>query len=117
VVPLHNQPGYYGIKAPSTLGHRYIFEDVPMSLVPIAWLGERFGVSVSGMDSIIRLACIVHRTDYCKRGRTVDKLGSGILPRRSSRSAERRRNDYSWHELVVEYSIVKVREKQKTGGG
>ncbi len=76
---IHNQPGYYGIKAPSTLGHRYIFEDVPMSLVPIASLGERFGVSVSGMDSIIRLACIVHRTDYWKRGRTVDKLGIGDL--------------------------------------
>ncbi|MGA2490339.1 MAG: NAD/NADP octopine/nopaline dehydrogenase family protein [Anaerolineales bacterium] len=76
---IHNQPGYYGIKAPSTLGHRYIFEDVPMSLVPIASLGERFGVSVRGMDSIIRLACIVHRTDYWKRGRTVDKLGIGDL--------------------------------------
>lgn len=72
---VHNQPGYYGIKAPSTLNHRYIFEDVPMSLVPIASLGERYGVSVRGMDSIIRLACIVHRTDYWRRGRTVDKLG------------------------------------------
>ncbi len=76
---IHNQPGYYGIKAPSTLNHRYIFEDVPMSLVPIASLGERFGVSVRGMDSIIRLACIVHRTDYWRRGRTVEKLGIGDL--------------------------------------
>ncbi len=72
---IHNQPGYMGIKAPSTLSHRYIFEDVPMSMVPIASLGERFGVSVVGMESIIHLACIVHRTDYRKRGRTVDKLG------------------------------------------
>jgi opine dehydrogenase len=76
---IHNQPGYYGIKAPSTLKHRYIFEDVPMSLVPIASLGQHFGVSVRGMDSIIRLACIVHRTDYWRRGRTVDKLGIGDL--------------------------------------
>lgn len=76
---IQNQPGYYGIKAPSTLSHRYIFEDVPMSLVPIASLGERYGVSVRGMDSIIRLACIVHRTDYWKRGRTIDKLGIGDL--------------------------------------
>jgi opine dehydrogenase len=74
---IQNQPGYYGIKAPSTLSHRYIFEDVPMSLIPIASLGERYGVSVRGMDSIIRLACILHRTDYWKRGRTVDKLGIG----------------------------------------
>jgi opine dehydrogenase len=74
---IHNQPGYYGIKAPSTLNHRYIFEDVPMSMVPIASLGQRYGVSVRGMDSIIRLACIVHRTDYWRRGRTLDRLGIG----------------------------------------
>ncbi len=72
---IHNQPGYYGIKAPPTLNHRYIFEDVPMSLVPIASLGQRYGVSVPGMDAIIRLGCIIHRTDYWRRGRTIDKLG------------------------------------------
>lgn len=72
---IQNQQGYYGIKAPTTLYHRYIFEDVPMSLVPIASLGERYGVSVRGMDAIIRLACFIHRTDYWRRGRTVDKLG------------------------------------------
>jgi opine dehydrogenase len=72
---IHNQPGYYGINAPSTLNHRYIFEDVPMSLVPLASFGQHYGVSVRGMDSIIRLACIIHRTDYWRRGRTLDKLG------------------------------------------
>jgi opine dehydrogenase len=76
---IQNQPGYYGIKAPGTLNHRYIFEDVPMSLVPIASLGSRFGVSVRGIEAIIRLACIVHRTDYWRRGRTVDKLGIADL--------------------------------------
>ncbi len=72
---VHNQQGYYGIKAPSTLNHRYIFEDVPMSLVPIASLGMRYGVSVRGMESIIRLGSIIHRTDYWRRGRTVERLG------------------------------------------
>lgn len=72
---IHNQTGYFGIKAPSTLNHRYIFEDVPMSLIPIASLGRRYGVSVRGMDSIIRLACIIHHKDYWRRGRTLDKLG------------------------------------------
>jgi opine dehydrogenase len=72
---IHNQSGYRGIKAPATLKHRYITEDVAMSLVPIAALGQRYGVRVRGMDSIIRLACIVHRTDYWRRGRTLDKLG------------------------------------------
>lgn len=72
---IHNQTGYYGIKAPATLNHRYIFEDIPMSLVPIAALGERYGVSVRAIDSIIRLACVIHQTDYWRRGRTLDKLG------------------------------------------
>ena len=76
---IHNQEGYYGIKAPPTLNHRYIFEDVPCSLVPIASLGQRYGVSVRGMDAIIRLACITHRTDYWRRGRTIEKLGINDL--------------------------------------
>ena len=31
------------------------------------------------MDAIIRLACIIHRTDYWRRGRTLDKLGINNL--------------------------------------
>jgi len=72
---IHNQSGYYGIKAPANLHHRYLFEDVPMSLVPIASLGIRYGVSVRGMESIIRIANIIHSTDYWRRGRTVESLG------------------------------------------
>jgi len=72
---IHNHPGYRGINAPATLSHRYITEDVPMSLVPIASLGNHYGVSVRGIESIIRLACIAHQTDYWRRGRTLDRLG------------------------------------------
>jgi opine dehydrogenase len=31
------------------------------------------------MDAIIRLACTIHRTDYRRRGRTLEKLGIGRL--------------------------------------
>ena len=72
---IHNQTGYYGIKAPATLNHRYIFEDIPMSLVPIASMGDHYGVSVRGIDSIIRMACIIHGTDYWRKGRTLERLG------------------------------------------
>ncbi|MBI3163942.1 MAG: NAD/NADP octopine/nopaline dehydrogenase family protein [Chloroflexi bacterium] len=72
---IHNQPGYYGIKAPPTLNHRYLFEDIPMSLVPIASIGKRYGVAVGAMESIIKIGSIIHRTDYWRRGRTVEKLG------------------------------------------
>jgi opine dehydrogenase len=40
---IQNQSGYYGIKAPKTLNHRYISEDVPMSLVPLTAFGGRYG--------------------------------------------------------------------------
>lgn len=72
---IQNQTGYFGINAPTTLSHRYISEDVPMSLVPIAALGERYGVSVNGINAIIRLGCILHGTDYWRKGRTLEKLG------------------------------------------
>jgi len=72
---IQNQTGYFGINAPNTLQHRYISEDVPMSLVPIAALGERYGVSVNAINSLIRLGCILHSTDYWRKGRTLDKLG------------------------------------------
>ena len=72
---IHNQPGYRDIYAPTTMSHRYLTEDVPMSLVPISSLGKRYGVSVRGMESIIRLACIAHSTDYWRCGRTLKNIG------------------------------------------
>ncbi len=72
---MHDNPGYKGIKAPQTLRHRYVFEDVPFSLVPIAELGRRFGVEVWGMEAMIQLACVLHGTDYRHRGRTLERMG------------------------------------------
>jgi len=68
-------PGYRGINAPSTVHHRYISEDVPASLVPIASIGEMLGVRTPAMRSIIYLASVMHGVDYWAIGRTVDKLG------------------------------------------
>ena len=68
-------PGYQGIKAPRNLRHRYIFEDVPFSLVPLASLGAQFGVDTWATDALIRLACVAHGTNYYERGRTVEDMG------------------------------------------
>ncbi|MBN1202427.1 MAG: NAD/NADP octopine/nopaline dehydrogenase family protein [Anaerolineae bacterium] len=72
---LHANPGYKGIQAPRTLRHRYLFEDVPFSLVPIAEFGRRFGVDVWGIESMIQLACVIDGTDYRYRGRTLERMG------------------------------------------
>lgn len=72
---MHDNPGYQGIQAPRSLRHRYLFEDVPFSLVPIVEFGKRFGVNVSTIDSMVQLACIIHGTDYYHRGRTLERMG------------------------------------------
>jgi opine dehydrogenase len=72
---IHDNPGYHGIKAPDRLHHRYIDEDVPMSLVPLASLGEMLRVKTPTIRSIIEIASIMRNIDFCKTGRTVEKLG------------------------------------------
>jgi opine dehydrogenase len=72
---IQTNPGYQGIKAPRNLHHRYIFEDVPFSLVPMASLGAQFGVETRAIDAMVRLACVAHGTNYCQRGRTTEDMG------------------------------------------
>jgi opine dehydrogenase len=72
---MHANPGYGGIKAPNRIQHRYIFEDVPCSLVPIALIGLHYGVDTTAINAIVKLANIVHATDYWRKGRTLKRLG------------------------------------------
>jgi len=72
---IQSNPGYQGLKAPRNLRHRYLFEDVPFSLVPLASLGGQFGVNTWAIDTMIRLACVAHGTNYYERGRTVEDMG------------------------------------------
>jgi opine dehydrogenase len=67
--------GYDGIKAPKTVFHRYISEDIPMSLVPISSLGQMVGVPTPCIDSVILLGSVLHGVDYHANGRTVENLG------------------------------------------
>jgi opine dehydrogenase len=67
--------GYVGIKAPSTINHRYIWEDVPMSLVPLSSIGEMLGIPTPTIDMIITMAEMMLGTNYRAVGRTVETLG------------------------------------------
>jgi opine dehydrogenase len=87
---MQNNPGYAGITAPRSLRHRYIFEDVPMSLVPISAFGRRFGVATKAMEIIIHLASVVDGTDYLQRGRSLERMGvAGLSVREILRYVER----------------------------
>jgi len=72
---IQDNPGYLGIKAPDRLHHRYVDEDVPMSLIPLASIGDMLKVETPTIKSIIRLASIMRGIDFWEIGRTVEKLG------------------------------------------
>lgn len=95
--------GYWGIKAPNRLDHRYLWEDVPMSLVPIASLGDLLGVPCPTIKAIIHLANLLHGCDYWQTGRTAEKLGLLGLNLRQIR------------QLVLEGRLPERRRRQAQG--
>ncbi len=76
---LQNTASYRWILAPPTLNHRYIWEDVPTGLVPIASLGSQLGVKTPTMNLIIDLACKACSFDFRRNGRTMKSLGLSNL--------------------------------------
>ena len=64
---------------PPDLRHRYISEDVPFGLVPLAWLGDLAGVSTPISDAMIDLASLANRADYRRKGLSLKRLGLGGL--------------------------------------
>ena len=68
-------PGYKGVRAPATLTHRYILEDVPMSIVPMVSVGEMLGVEMPTLSSLVHIASLVHSTDFWATGRTAKRVG------------------------------------------
>ncbi len=81
-------PAYAGVGAPSTLETRYIWEDVPTGLVPIASLGRALGVATPVIDNIIHLASVMCQHDFRSTGRTLERLGmAGWSPEQLRRYA------------------------------
>lgn len=70
-------PAYRGIPAPSGLDTRYLSEDVPTGLVPLASLGEFLEVPTPVINSLITLASLATGTDYRASGRTLERVGLG----------------------------------------
>jgi opine dehydrogenase len=67
------------IKAPDTLMHRYIFEDIPFGLVFFASLGKLIGVSTPTTETVINLANVMTGQDFWEDGLTFAKLGMNSL--------------------------------------
>ncbi len=65
---------YNIIEAPSSLRHRYIYEDVPYGLVPLEGIGNRLGLSMKMTGLVIDLANSLLNIDFRKIGRNSERL-------------------------------------------
>ncbi|HEY1268018.1 MAG TPA: NAD/NADP octopine/nopaline dehydrogenase family protein [Candidatus Binatia bacterium] len=63
------------IKAPATLDHRYMHEDVGYGLVPMAETAAWLGVATPVIDSLIAIASAMNGIDYRRDGLTLEKMG------------------------------------------
>jgi opine dehydrogenase len=72
-------PAYAGIKAPATLAHRYLLEDVPTGLIPMIELAEAAGLAVPTLRSLLALARITLGGEPWQQPRTLRSLGLDSL--------------------------------------
>jgi opine dehydrogenase len=72
---LHMTSCYQGLGAPNSLNHRYILEDVPTGLVPIAAIGELVGVPTPTIQATIAMASQLCGRDFWREGRNAENLG------------------------------------------
>jgi opine dehydrogenase len=68
-------PSYVGIKAPNTLEHRYLLEDVPTGLVPLLELGSAAGLVLPTLRWLVELAEKALAGKSWQRPRTLAALG------------------------------------------
>lgn len=68
-------PAYAGVRAPDSMATRYIWEDVPTGLVPLAALGRLLEVPTPIIEMVIDLAETMCCHDFRSTGRTLERLG------------------------------------------
>ena len=72
---MQNSPAHTSFKAPDSLMARYITEDVPFGLVPIATISKQLGLKTPVCDALITLAQVLTGIDFMAQGMTPEKLG------------------------------------------
>ncbi len=64
---------------PYSFDNRYVTEDVPMGLVLLSSLGEKFGIQMPECNRLIEMCGGILTRDFFKEGRTLTSLGLGKL--------------------------------------
>jgi opine dehydrogenase len=72
---------YVANRAAGTLDHKYVTEDVPTGLMPMAALGDAVGVDTPAIDAVIAIAQFQLGRTFEAEARTLDRLGIAGLAR------------------------------------
>jgi opine dehydrogenase len=72
---VHESPPNQSIKAPDSLDHRFVHEDVGFGLKPMSELAALVGVRTPTLDALIHFASLATGVDYSEYGLTLDKMG------------------------------------------
>lgn len=78
---IQNNKAYGDIMAPKTIQARYMTEDIPNGLVPIAALGHAAGVATPNIDAVVTLACSIYGKNFRMEGRSLRSLDLEDLSR------------------------------------
>jgi opine dehydrogenase len=66
---------YVANRAAGTLDHKYVTEDVPTGLMPIAALGDAAGVSTPAIDAVVAIAQLQLGRSFEREARTLERMG------------------------------------------
>jgi opine dehydrogenase len=77
--PFNKEGTVANMAEPSSMKSRFIAEDVPYGLVPVAQLAHKFNVGIPIIDATIKLASVINQTDYYNEGRSLEELGIADL--------------------------------------
>ena len=72
---LHSLPIFAKSPLPETLDHRYLTEDVPYGLIPIAEFMEDYGFDHTMHTALATVLCGVCGRDFYQEARTLEQLG------------------------------------------
>lgn len=66
---------YQATGTPRSWDHKYIAEDVPVGLMPMAAMARAAGVATPVIDAVITLACALAGDDFAASARTLERMG------------------------------------------
>lgn len=72
---LHSNRSYEEIQSPRSKDDRFLTQDVPMGLVPMAEIAKITGIPTPFMDSAILMASEIMGEEYRATGRNLDTMG------------------------------------------